>query len=210
MLGRLSGAGKQDARVSFLRGVAYYAAADLNAALTQLQAALRARSDFLPAAVYLGACYAAGGKDLDAIGAWQTALIGESGSPTLYQVLADALLRVREADQAIAIVGEGLAAFPEDQGLRLRLGLAHAMAGHSEDALTLLAAWVDAHPDDTRALFATLALLFDGFSRQAAGAARAEEQQRLRRYARAYIDGKGPNREVVERWLRYLDSRSGG
>jgi tetratricopeptide (TPR) repeat protein len=210
MLGRLSGAVKQDARVSFLRGVAYYASADLNAAVTQLQAALRARSDFLPAAVYLGACYAAGGKDLDAIGAWQTALIGESGSLTLYQVLADALLRVREADQAIAIVAEGLASFPEDEGLRLRLGLAHAMAGHPEEALTLLAAWVDAHPDDTRALFATLALLFDGFSRQAAGGAKAEEQQRLRRYARAYLDGKGPNREVVERWLRYLDSRAGG
>ncbi len=80
----------------------------------------------------------------------------------------------------------------------------------SADGATLLAAWVDGHPDDTRALFATLALLFDGFSRQSAGGAKAEEQQRLRRYARAYIDGKGPNREVVERWLRYLDSRSGG
>jgi hypothetical protein len=210
MLARLSAAGKADPRVSFLRGVSYYAGGNLNAALTQLQGALRARSDFFPAAVYMGACYAAGGKDLDAIGAWQTALIGESESPTLYQVLADALMRVHEADQAVAILDEGLAAFPADQGLRLRLGLAHAMAGHSEEALTLLGAWVDAHPDDTRALFATLALLFDGFSREAAGAGKSEEQQRLRRYAKAYIDGKGPNREVVERWLRYLDSRAGG
>ena len=210
MLARLPSTGKPDARVSFLRGVSYYALGNLNAALSQLQAALRARSDFLPAAVYMGACYAAGGKDLDAIGAWQTALIGESGSPALYQVLADALMRVREADQAIAILDEGLAAFPEDEGLRRRLGLAHATAGHSEEALLLLGAWVDAHPEDTRALFATLALLFDAFSREAAGSAKAEEQQRLRRYAKAYVDGKGPNREVVERWLRYLDSRSGG
>ena len=210
MLARLPSTGKDDARVWFLRGISYYAAGNLNAALTQLQGALLARSDFFPAAVYMGACYAAGGKDLDAIGAWQTALIGESGSPTLYQVLADALLRVREVDQAIAILDEGLAAFPEDQGLRRRLGLAHAAAGHPEQALTLLGAWVDAHPEDTRALFATLALLFDAFSREAAGTAKAEEHQRLRRYAKAYVDGKGPNREVVERWLRYLDSRSGG
>ena len=140
MLARLPSTGKADARVSFLRGVSYYAAGNLNAALTQLQGALLARSDFFPAAVYMGACYAAGGKDLDAIGAWQTALIGESGSVALYQVLADALMRVREA----------------------------------------------------------------------AGGVRAEEQQRLRRYAKAYVHGKGPNREVVERWLRYLDSRTGG
>jgi hypothetical protein len=206
---RLPAAGREDARVSFLRGVSYYAAGNLNAALTQLQAALRARSEFFPAAVYMGACYAAGGKDLDAIGAWQTALIGENGSPTLYAVLSDALMRVREADQAVAILDEGLAAFPEEQGLRRRLGLAHAMAGHPE-GLELLSAWVDAHPEDTRALFATLALLFDAFSREAAGGAKAEEQQRLRRYAKAYVDGKGPNREVVERWLRYLDSRAGG
>ncbi|MFI4942852.1 MAG: VWA domain-containing protein [Burkholderiales bacterium] len=205
MLARLS-SGKEDARVAFLRGVSYYAAGNFSAAQTQLLSALRARSDFLPAAVYMGACYAAGGKDLEAIGAWQTALIGETGSPTLYAVLADALLRVREADQALAILDEGLAQFPQDEGLRRRLGMAHAMAGHSDEALTLLSTWVDAHPEDTRALFATLALLFEGFSRHATGGARLEEQQRLKRYAKSYIDGNGPNREVVERWLRYLES----
>jgi VWFA-related protein len=210
MLGRLSGESKEDPRVAFLRGVAYHAGGNLSAALTQLQLALRARSDFFPAAVYMGACYAAGGKDADAIGAWQTALIGESGSPALYVVLSDALLRTGEAAEAVAILDEGHAAFPQDEGLRRRLGLAHALAGHSEQALTLLTSWVDAHPEDTQALFATLALLFDGFSREAAGGAKLEEQQRLRRYAKAYVASNGPNREIVERWLRYLDSRAGG
>jgi tetratricopeptide (TPR) repeat protein len=205
---RLPSSGPNDARIAFLRGVSFYAASNLNAALTQLQVALRARADFFPAAVYMGACYAAGGKDQDAIGAWQTSLIGETGSPTVYAVLSDALLREREAEQAVAILDEGLASFPQDDGLRRRLAMAHAMAG-KPDALNLLTAWVDSHPDDTRALFATLALLFDGFSREASGTASAEEQQRLRRYARAYIDAKGPNKEVVGRWLRYLDSRGG-
>jgi thioredoxin-like negative regulator of GroEL len=110
----------------------------------------------------------------------------------------------------VAILDEGLAAFPEDAGLRRRLGLAHAMAGDREEALPLLTAWVEAHPDDTEALFATLALLFEGFSRETARAAAAEERQRLARYAKAYVEGKGPNREVVQRWLRYLESRVGG
>jgi tetratricopeptide (TPR) repeat protein len=210
MLDRLQPLGREDVRVSFLRGVSYYAEGNLNAALTQLQAALRARSDFFPAAVYMGACYAAGGRDLDAIGAWQTALIGESGSAALYALLADALMRVREVEQAVAILEEGLAPFPRDEGLRQRLGPAYAAAGRSAEALPLLSAWLEAHPEDTRALFATLAVLFESFSREAAGGVPAADQQRLRRYARAYLAGKGPNREVVERWLRYLDAREGG
>jgi VWFA-related protein len=209
MLDSLPESGRVDVRVSFLRGVSYYARGNLDAALTQLRSALRSASDFFPAAVYMGACYAAGGKDVDAIGAWQTALLGETGSAALYALLSDALLRVGEADQAVAILDEGLAAFPDDEQLRRRLGLARASAGDPE-ALPLLSAWVDAHPDDSRALFATLALLFDGFSRQATGPLDPAEQQRLRRYARAYIDGNGPNRAIVQRWLKYLDERAGG
>jgi tetratricopeptide (TPR) repeat protein len=209
MIDRL-GESKEDARAGFLRGVSFYARGNMPAALTQLQGALRQASELFPAAVYMGACYAASGKDLDAIGAWQTALIGDTGSPVLYGLLSDALLRVDEAEQAVGILDEGLAAFPGDASLRRRLGMAHAMAGRREDALPLLTAWVDANPGDTQALFATLALLFEGFSREAAGAAPAEETQRLARYARAYVEGGGPNREVVERWLRYLRERSGG
>jgi hypothetical protein len=210
MLDHLGDSGKEDARVAFLRGVSFYARGNLPAALTQLQAALRQSSELFPAAVYMGACYAAAGKDLDAIGAWQTALIGESASPTLYALLGDALLRARQEKEAVEILKEGLDAFPDDAALRGRLGVAQAMAGNREEALPLLTAWVETNPDDTRALFATLALLFEGFSRSAAGAAPAEETQRLMRFARAYVGGKGPNREVIARWLEYLESREGG
>ena len=210
MLDRLGDTVKDDPRAAFLRGVSYYARGNLPAALTQLQAALRLDSELFPAAAYMGACYAASGKDLDAIGAWQTALIGEVGSPVLYALLSDALVRAKEQDQALAILSEGLAAFPGDEGLRRRLGMAYATAGRGEEALPLLTAWVDTHPEDQGALFATLALLFEGFSRETAGAAPAEERERLTRYAKAYVDGKGPNRAVIERWLRYLESRKGG
>jgi len=202
--------GQAPARAAFLRGVSYYARGNMPAALSQLQAALRLDSELFPAAVYMGACYAAGGKDLDAIGAWQTALIGELGSPVLYALLGDALVRAKEQEQAVAILSEGLVAFPDDAALRRRLGMAYAMAGRAEEALPLLTAWVDAHPEDQGALFATLALLFEGFSRETAGASALEERQRLTRYAKAYVDGKGPNRELIQRWLRYLESRAGG
>jgi VWFA-related protein len=201
-------ASREDARASFLRGVSFYARGNLPAALTQLQSALRLRPEMLPAAVYAGACYAASGRDLEAIGAWQTALLGDAATPVVYALLADALLRARETQQAIAILGEGLAAFPDDPALQRRLGMAHAAAGNRQEALPLLRSWVDEHPGDTGALFATLALLFDGFSRETAAPAAAEEDGRmLARYARAYVESGAPNHEVVERWVRYLESR---
>jgi len=55
-----------------------------------------------------------------------------------------------------------------------------------------------------------LSLLFEGFASEAAGGATAEQRERLRRYAQAYLDGNGPRREVVERWLRWLDKKGGG
>ena len=200
-------AGREDARASFLRGLSLYARGNLPAALTQLQSALRQRPEMLAAAVYAGACYAASGRDLEAIGAWQTALLGEAATPVLYAMLADALLRVRETQQAVEILNEGLATYPDDPSLRRRLGMAHAAAGNRQEALPLLQSWVDAHPGDTGALFATLALLFDGFSREAAGAAAGEEGRLLSRYAKAYAESGAPNHEVIEHWLRYLESR---
>jgi VWFA-related protein len=211
ILGRLEGASKQDPRTSFLRGVSYYAGGNLPAALTQLQNALRSSADPFPAAVYLGACYAAAGKDLDAIGAWQTALIGESGeSPALYGLLGDALARTGEHEQAVEILAEGVAAFPGDDRLRRKLAIASAKAGLRDEAVPLLTSWVESHPADSEASFALLALLFEGFARETSAGVPGAQREQLVRHARAYADGNGPNREVIACWLRYLEARPGG
>jgi hypothetical protein len=31
------------------------------------------------------------------------------------------------------------------------------------------------------------------------------DRTRLVQYARAYVDGQGPNREIVAHWLKYLE-----
>jgi VWFA-related protein len=209
MLDQLREAAKADARTDFLRGVSYYARGDLRAALTQLQAAARRAVDLFPAAVYLGACHAALGRDLDAIAAWQTALAGETHSALLVALLSDALVRAGEAEQAASLLVEGLAAHPGDASLRRRLALAYARAGNSDQALPLLRSWVEENPGDQAAVLATLGVLFEGFSRESAGLLPGE-RERLVRYARSYVAGQGPNRGVVERWLRYLEEGAGG
>src|SRR5262249_45619368 len=77
----------------FLKGIVLLQRGDLNGAAGKFRDALRTDSEFYSAAFYLGACYAAGGKDRDAAGAWQMSLITESNAPFVYTLLGDALLR---------------------------------------------------------------------------------------------------------------------
>ena len=84
----------------FLDGLARYAKGDLEGAAARFRESLRIESDFFPATFYLGACYAAGGNDRDAAGAWQTSLITEGEAPFIYTLLGDAFLRLRELDAA--------------------------------------------------------------------------------------------------------------
>ena len=62
---------------------------------------MRASADFYPAMIYLGACYAAGGNDKEATGAWRTALIKEGDALPLHTLLADALLRQDNGELAL-------------------------------------------------------------------------------------------------------------
>ena len=167
MLARLSGETKDDPRVAFLRGVALPRPATRPAARTQLEAALRGRSDFFGAAVYLGACHAAGGKDADAIGAWQTALIGASrAAPRCMPVLSDALQRTRESDEALKTLEEGLEAFPEDAGCDVGSRWLVPRRETRRRSSCSRAGWTRT-PRTRRRCSRRLRLLFDGFSRAA-------------------------------------------
>ena len=56
------------------RGITRLRRGDLESAATAFRTAIKLASDFPPAAIYLGACYAAGGRDREAAGAWQLVL----------------------------------------------------------------------------------------------------------------------------------------
>jgi VWFA-related protein len=200
----LPSVGPEEARFLFLRGIGLLARGETAPASTQFRTVLRLSSEFFPAAFYLGACYAAEGQDLQAAGAWQTALVTESGHPAIYRLLADALLRAGEGEKALSFVQEAATRWPEDEGLRRRLGLAYAMAGWRAEALRALTGHVERHPEDAGAMFVTLRLLFDAFTTDTA-ATPPEERQRMLRYARSYVEAKGPYQEIVARWVRYLE-----
>ena len=101
----------------FLKGLELLSRGDLERAAGKFRDALRIDSEFFSAAFYLGACYAAGGRDRDAAGAWQTSLITERHAPFVYTLLGDALLRLRDMDQAIDILTEA-SLWPADEQVR--------------------------------------------------------------------------------------------
>ena len=67
--------------ITMARGIARLRRGDLEPAAAAFRVAIKLASDFPPAAVYLGACYAAGGRDREAAGAWQLVLALGRGIP---------------------------------------------------------------------------------------------------------------------------------
>ncbi len=184
-------------------GIARLRRGDLENAATAFRAGIRMASDFAPAVVYLGACYAAGGRDREAAGAWQLGLtLGPQGE-TVYRLAADALLRLGDSATADDVLTEAVRAFPNDAGLTRRVALARASAGDPASALDLLEPLLlGGSPDpDVLALAVKLAITV------AAGNTsenHATDLARLRRYSDLLARGSEGPPPLITRWIQHL------
>jgi hypothetical protein len=176
----LGGARDDQLAVPFLQGLVLLSRGELNPAANKFRDALRIDSEFLPAAFYLGACYAAGGKDREAVSAWQMSLVTETNAPFIYMFLGDALLRLRDFDQAINVLTEAHTSFPENADISGRL---------------------------TTALFTTLRTIHDAHAAGRSLGKPDEDRARFARYADAYAAAKGPQLSVVEQWRKQMDRK---
>jgi len=189
----------------FLDGLARYAKGDLEGAAARFRESLRIESDFFPAAFYLGACYAAGGKDRDAAGAWQTSLITEGEAPFIYTLLGDAFLRLREVDAALDILKEASSLWPGNEQVQLRLGTAYAQAQKPVDAVRALDQYLAQHPDDQERLLIALKAIYDARSAGQSIGTVQEDRQRFERYASAYVAAGGTQVALVEQWRKFVN-----
>jgi tetratricopeptide (TPR) repeat protein len=189
---------------AFLTGLALYARGELEPAAARFREALRLDSEFFPAAFYLGSCYAAGGRDLEAVGAWQLALVTESDAPFIYTLLGDALLRLREADKALAILDDAAAQWPANEEVQVRIGAALAMAGKRADALVKLESYLDKHPDDQERQLVALRMLYQARADGKPIRSTNEDRALFTRWATAYAAAKGPQLALVEQWRKTM------
>jgi len=185
----------------FLIGLSRLARNQLDPAAQAFRASLRAASDFYPAMVYLGACFAAGGKDLEASAAWQTALIKEGDVPAVHELLIDALLRLKRNDAALEAVHRARERWPDDPSFTRRFVVSAVAAGRYAEGLTALDTLAPPTLDDEPVLALGLQILYESIT----GAHPVEtidaDRVRMRRYADWYQRLNGPSMALVKAWV---------
>ena len=189
----------------FFDGLARYARGDLEGAAGRFRETLRLESDFFPAAFYLGACYAAGGKDRDAAGAWQMSLITESEAPFIYTLLGDAFIRLKETESALDILREASSLWPGSEQVQFRLGTAYALASKPVEAVRALDPYLAQHPGDQERLLIALRSIYEARSTGQAIGTAEQDRQRFERYAAAYAASGGTQQAIVEQWRKFVN-----
>jgi VWFA-related protein len=201
--GALEALGSGDQTVAaFLRGIDLYSKGQLNEAATQLQIAAGPRREFFPAAVYLGASYAAVGRDRDAAGVWQIALGSEPRAAEIYTMVADARVRDGQPASAIDVLAPAYTREPANDELARRMAVLYLITGRYSDALPVLDGYLARHPSEQELLLAAIVAEYETV--RAGRVLSNADRDKIRRYAAAY---QGSERALVDRYLEVMDSR---
>ena len=187
---------------AFLRGLDFFIKGQLDHALTQLTLAAGPRRDFFPAAFYLGAVYAAAGRDRDAAGVWQSSFGSEPRLALAYVMAADARLRDGLAPAAVDILKPAHAREPANDEVATRLGVAQIIAGQHIDAIPVLDGVLSRRPADPFYLSAAIVAHYEAV--RGGMVLSTADRAKLKRYGAAYT---GPERALLDKYLETLDVR---
>jgi len=188
---------------AFLRGIDFFAKGQLDQAATQLQIAAGPRREFFPAAFYLGACFAAVGRDRDAAGVWQMSLGTDARPAIVYTMTADARLRDGQPDSAIEILKPAYEREKTNDDIGKRLAVAYAMTARYAEALPIAEGYLARSPNDQDMLLTALIAQYE-VVRTGQVVLSNVDRARIRKYAAAY---KGPQRALIDKYLTTMEVR---
>lgn len=194
-------AGDQTA-ATFLRGLDLFIRGQLDQAVTQLTIAAGPRREFFPAAFYLGAAYAAAGRDRDAAGIWQSAFGTEARPAAVYVYAADARLRDGLAPAAVDILKAAYAREPSHDEIATRLGIALVIAGQHIDAIPVIDSVLVRRPTDPFYLSAAIVAHYEAV--RGGMVLSTADRAKLRKYGAAY---QGPEQALLDTYLDTLEAR---
>jgi VWFA-related protein len=195
-------AGDQSAAM-FFRGLDLFMKGQCTQAAVQFHNASGPRRSHFPAAFYLGACFAADGRDREAAGVWQLA-IGDQPRPAVaYALFADARLRDGQAESVIEVLEPAHRRDPSDEALAKRLGIAFVMAGRYAEAIPVLDGYLARNQADQDSLFAAIVAHYEAASREGVPLSDVE-RSKIARYAKAYT---GPQQALVAKYVSSLDPK---
>lgn len=185
---------------AFLRGLELLSAGNPAQAGVQFAAALSSLPDFPAAAFYLGVCYADVGRHEEAATMLRRALQMPSHLSAQYALLADELIRAGEPEQAVVILREAMAAWPQDDTLRRRLSFAHAVQGQLQQALAQIEPYLERHRDDRDSLLLALHAIYTAHASGQVLTTVDGDRERMTAYADAYARAGGPHAPAVGAW----------
>ncbi len=128
----------------------------------------------------------------------------------MFDVLADALLRLGDGEQAESIIREALGRWPDDDRFLPRLSASEAMQRRGAEALGTLEPYLERHPDDANAWFLAMRILYDAHAGGGVVAGQAEDGARAAKYAAAYKAAGGPRLALVDRWAAFIQKPGAG
>ena len=196
---------EDDVNLAFVRGLNALSKGEVAQAAAWFQQTLKGASDFLGAAFYLGATHALSGRDREAIGAWQMALLSENPA-VVYPALVDALLRTGDGRGALDVLEEAPQAWEDDNARLRREAIALAMLGDFSGALPKLKDQLDnTRVDDQPLLFVAIQVLFK--MHQQDKSLSPDNLMRFRSYVERHQKLGGPDRALVETWRRSVLGR---
>ena len=189
---------------ALLRGLEFLSKGQLDPAATQFGVALRNAPDSALASFYLGACYAAAGKDREAITNWERARGANVPVSSVAAVIAEAWLRLGQPTQAIAPLTDALTKEPQNDGLRKDLAIAQSRVGQHQDAYATITPFLAKNQADTDALMVALQAIYQVHAEGKSIDSADQDKTKAVEYARAYAAAKGPNQALVDKWLQFL------
>jgi tetratricopeptide (TPR) repeat protein len=189
---------------SLLRGLELLSKGQLDPAANQFNVALRNAPDGPLASFYLGACFAAAGKDKEAVAAWERARAAKLDLPGMPVIVADGWLRLGQPAQALEPLRDALEREPRNDDIRKNLAIAQSHLGLHEQAYPTIVPFLDAHPSDVDALLVALHSLYQLHAEGKTMTSAEEDKARAATYARAYAAAKGPLLPLVEKWAEFL------
>lgn len=186
--------------LTFIRGLSALSKNQVAQAAAYFQQTLKSADDFLGAAFYLGATHALSGRDTEAIGAWQMALLSDNPA-AVYPALVDALLRAGDGRQALDVLDEAPTAWANDNDRLRREAIALAMVGDFSGALPKLKDQLDhTNHDDQPLLFVAIQVLYKMFAQDKSLS--PDNLDHFRSYVERHQKLGGPQRQLVETWRR--------
>ena len=191
-------------KAPFDQGVVFLTAGDFAKAETAFKKAIQPEVDSTAALTYLAASFAAAGHDIEAAGAWQTALVDGTDYPQIYDWLGGALLRNHAFGEARSIYEEAAAKWPVDPRFTRPLAMLYATFGSGREAVRTLERYLAARPDDTAACGLGVQWIYMVHAAGAYVHNRTDDVKLAHTFAEKYAGG--PQAALVKQWVEYLDN----